>query len=229
MFTEPAVRLRIAITAALVCYLAGMVVTGFVSLPPSLDVPFALGGWLFLGGLLVWANLRRRRYSSRVVLRAIIWPLPLAAAFGVLFVIVSYFALAWHVPTACTAGSLNCFKGYHWSIQDGNFFHVMPDGSSAQISRDTYIAEVGTNLRSAAGFGVYSLLLEHCDAKKRPPSLDRARAIVYAVLTAVEVTCILSDRAVLSPQKIRWSGGEIRPRGLLVPSPSQRSLHSNLS
>ena len=157
--TNPAVRLRIALTAALVCYLAAIVVTGFVPLSPALDVPLALGGWLVLAGLVVWADLRRRRYSSRVVLRAIIWPAPLAAAFGVLLVIVSYFALAWHVPAACTAGPLNCFKGYDWSIQDRNFFHVTPDGSSAQISRDTYIAEVGTNLRSAAAFGVYSLVL----------------------------------------------------------------------
>ena len=84
--TNPAVRLRIALTAALVCYLAAIVVTGFVPLSPALDVPLALGGWLVLAGLVVWANLRRRRYSSRVVLRAIIWPAPLAAAFGVLLV-----------------------------------------------------------------------------------------------------------------------------------------------
>jgi len=159
LHTDPAVRLRVGLTAALLCYLAAIVVTGFVPLSSSLEIPLAFGGWLFLASLVVSANLRRRRYSSRRVLRAIIWPLPLAVAFGVLLVIVSYFALAWHVPAACTAGSLNCFKGYHWSVEAGSFFHVMPDGSSAQISRDIYIAEVGTYLRSAAAFGVYSLLL----------------------------------------------------------------------
>ena len=133
----------------LLCYVAAIVITGFVPLSPSLEIPLALGGWLCFAGLLVWGKTRRRRYSSRDLLRAIIWPVPLAIVFGVLVVLVSYFALAWHVPAACRAGSMNCFKGYEWSVQQGSYFHVTPDGSSAQFSQSVYVAEVGTYLRSA--------------------------------------------------------------------------------
>jgi hypothetical protein len=61
-------------------------------------------------------------------------------------------------------------KGYQWSIQNGHFYHVTPDGLSEQISRATYIQEVGVHLRSAAAFGLYSLCLAWlaASALKRP-------------------------------------------------------------
>lgn len=145
------------LTALLVVYLVATVITGYVPLSPGFDVAFALAGWLVFAGLIIWSGIRRREYDTDEFVASLIRPVPLTIAFVFLLVVTSYFILAWQVPAQCNALSLSCLKGYEWHIQDGRFYHVIPDGSSVQISRAGYIQEVGVHLRSAAAFGVYSL------------------------------------------------------------------------
>lgn len=143
----------------LLAYVAGMVVTGLVPLSPGLTVPFGLAGWLCLAGLVVWGMVRRRRPGASEILSTFLRPLPLALLFAALVVAGTYLALGWRVPANCSVGPLNCFKGYDWTIQGDRYYHAPPEGVSEPISRDVYIAEVGTYLRSAAAFGMYSLCL----------------------------------------------------------------------
>src|SRR5437660_1794246 len=58
LLADPLVRIRVALTAVLLCYVAAIVITGFVPLSPSLEIPLALGGWLCFAGLLVWGKTR---------------------------------------------------------------------------------------------------------------------------------------------------------------------------
>ena len=154
---DPIVRFRVFLTALLVVYLVATVATGYLQLSPEFDVPFALAGWLVFAGVIIWAAIRRRKYDTDHFVASLIRPVPLTIAFVFLLVVTSYFMLAWQVPAQCNALSLSCLKGYEWHIQDGRFYHVIPDGSSVQISRAGYVQEVGVHLRSAAAFGVYSL------------------------------------------------------------------------
>jgi hypothetical protein len=170
VLSDPVVRYRLGLTAELTAYVAAIILTGFVPLSPVLDVPLVLVGWISFGGLILWAGLGRRRYPTRDMLDTLLRPWPLTLTFAVLVVIASYFAIGWHVPAVCNGIPLSCLKGYQWSIQNGHFYHVTPDGLSEQISRATYIQEVGVHLRSAAAFGLYSLCLAWlaASALKRP-------------------------------------------------------------
>lgn len=154
---DPIVAYRIGLTLVLACYLIGIIGTGFVPLSPALDVPFGVTGWLLFAFPMVWSLLRRRTYRTTDLIGRLLRPPLLAGVFGVLIVVSSYFALAWQLPPACHGISANCFKGYEWGTQSGQFYHVTVEGIRTQISLATYISEVGVHLRSAAAFGIYSL------------------------------------------------------------------------
>jgi hypothetical protein len=155
----------------LACYLGSIIVTGFLPLSPALDVPLGVTGWLLFAAPMVWGLIRRRTYRRDDLIADLLRPGPLAGVFAVLVLISSYFALAWQLPPACHGISLSCYKGYEWSTQDGQYYHVTVEGLRAQISIASYVSEVGVHLRSAAAFGVYSL----CFAWAAAMTLKRER------------------------------------------------------
>jgi len=172
---DPQIVYRLVLTVVLACYVAGIIATGLVPLSPALDVPFGIGGWLLFAALVVWSLLQRWQLRSDAIIASLLRPAPLAGIFAILVLIASYFALAWQLPPACHGISLNCFKGYEWSSQNGRFYHVTSAGVAAQISRATYVAEVGVHLRSAAAFGVYSLCFAWAAATTLGTSARRLR------------------------------------------------------
>jgi hypothetical protein len=116
----------------LACYLGSIIVTGFVPLSPALDVPLGVTGWLLFAAPMLWGLIRRRKYRTEDLIADLLRPAPLTAVFAVLVLISSYFALAWQMPPACHGISLSCYKGYEWSTQDGQYYHVTVEGLRAQ-------------------------------------------------------------------------------------------------
>ena len=171
--SDPVRAYRLGLTIVLGCYLVSIVLTGFVPLSPALDVPFALTGWVLFAFPMVFGLLRRREYRTNEFASRLLHPAPLAGLFALVVLISSYFALAWHLPQACHGISANCFKGYDWSAQGDQFYHVPVDGVRAPISVATYIAEVGVHLRSAAAFGIFSLCFAWAAAAALQPRGDR--------------------------------------------------------
>jgi hypothetical protein len=150
--------IRLALMATLFGYIAMIWVTHFLLLLPILTVPFALTGWLFLPLLYVWARLRRIDTRARPPLREMVRPWALTATFGALAAIALFLAVGWDVPSFCHGPvPLNCFQPYQWSSDNGHYYHSIEEGPQVAISRQTYIEEVGFDLRSAAAFGVLAL------------------------------------------------------------------------
>ncbi len=144
--------------ATLVGYIAAIWVTHFIPLSSVLTVPFALTGWLFLPGLYVWARLRRIDTRARPPVREMFRPWALTAALGALAASALFLAVVWDVPSQCPGPlPLNCFQRYSWTIDSGHYFHSILEGPQMEIDRDTYIHEVGFDLRSASAFGVLAL------------------------------------------------------------------------
>jgi len=154
---DPVRSYRVGLTVVLGCYLGGVILTGFVPLSPVLDVPFALTGWLLFAFPMISGLIRRRGFDTSDFLSSLLRPAPLVGLFASLVVITSYFALAWRLPPACHGISANCFKGYDWSTNGAQYYHVPVGGVRAPIDVVTYVTEVGVHLRSAAAFGLYSL------------------------------------------------------------------------
>jgi len=174
--SDPQTVYRLILTVVIANYVAGIIATGLVPLSPALDVPFGIGGWLLFATVVVWGLFQRRKVGTDAIVASLLRPAPLAGIFAVLVLIASYFALAWQLPPACHGISLNCFKGYEWSSQDGRFYHVTAAGVGAQISRATYITQVGVHLRSAAAFGVYSLCFAWAAATTLGPTPRGSRS-----------------------------------------------------
>ena len=153
-------RVRLAITAVLLVYVLIISMSHFISLPLFLGSLMALIGWLFLPGLYLWARLRRIDLSraAQPPMKQFLRPLALTVAFGAVAAIALFLALGWDVPNFCN-GPLNCTKGYQWSANNGRYYHTTPDGTHAEISRQTYVREVGIDLRSTATFGIYAMCL----------------------------------------------------------------------
>jgi hypothetical protein len=150
------------IVVVMIGYDAVIWVSHFVPLPTFFQPPLVLVGWLFLPGLYVWGRLRRVDMSRRAQppLRDLLRPWALTAAFGALAAAALFLAIVWDVPNACRGPiPVNCFQGYQWSADDGLYHHTTPNGARAEISQQTYVQEVGFDLRSAAAFGVFALCL----------------------------------------------------------------------
>jgi hypothetical protein len=155
---DQATWIRLAVMAALLGYLAIIWLCHFLLLQPSLTVPLALTGWLFLPGMYLWARLRRIDTRSRPPLREMLRPLALTATFGAFAAVTLVVAVGWDVPSVCHGPvPLNCFQGYSWSSGNGRYYHSIEEGPQVEIGRQTYIEEVGFDLRSAAAFGVLML------------------------------------------------------------------------
>jgi hypothetical protein len=157
---DQAIGVRLALIPVLVGYIAIISVSHFTPLPRFLEAPLALTGFLFLVGLLLWARLRRidTRPSAQPPARELLRPWALTAVFGALVAVALFLAIVWDVPSFCQGPvPLNCVKGYAWSIDSGHYYHTTADGTYAEISRQTYIQELGFDLRSVAVFGVLVL------------------------------------------------------------------------
>jgi hypothetical protein len=157
---DQAIWIRLAVMASLFGYLVIIWVTHFVPLPPFLTAPLALTGWLFLPGLFLLARLRRidTRPSAQPPLGELLRPWALTATFGALAAVVLFLAIGWDVPSFCHGPvPVNCVKGYQWSTDNGHYYHSIEEGPQVEISQQTYVQEVGFDLRSAAVFGVLAL------------------------------------------------------------------------
>ena len=159
---DRAVRIRLVMVVVILGYLAVIVASHFVPLPVSLEAPLVLVGWLFLAGLLVWVRLRRVDMSrgAQPPAREMLRPWALTATFGALAAVALFLAIGWDVPSVCHGPvPVNCVKYYKWSVESGHYFHAIEGGLPTEISLQTYIQEVGFDLRSAAAFGVFALCL----------------------------------------------------------------------
>jgi hypothetical protein len=157
---DQAMWVRLALIAVLFGYLTIIWISHFIPLPRVLEAPLALTGFLFLLGLFLWARLRRidTRPSAQPPVRELLRPWALTAVFGALAAVALFLAIVWDVPSFCHGPvPVNCVKGYEWSIDDGHYYHTTADGTHGEISRQTYVEEVGFDLRSVAVFGVLSL------------------------------------------------------------------------
>jgi hypothetical protein len=170
---DRAVRIRLLAMFVLLGYLGIIAASHFVPLPPSLEVPLVLVGWLFLPGLFVWGTLRRVDLSRHAYppARDMLRPLTLTVAFGAVAVVALFLAIGWDVPEVCGGAPLACVKGYQWSTDNGLYYHTTADGIHAEIGQQTYVQEVGAHLRSTAAFGVGALCLAFVAAAvvRRPP------------------------------------------------------------
>lgn len=156
-----------------------MVISHSTPLSPALEVPLAIAGWLPLVAGVVITNVRAKR-SPRLKPSSAL-ALHLAAVrrrtdiylFGAVMLVIVVAAVTeafqGNRSGPCDSGNpATCIKIDQWSEKDGSFFRRFPyDAGGAdypnapwvQISRTEYVAEVGTRLRSAAGFGVLALTL----------------------------------------------------------------------
>jgi hypothetical protein len=151
---------RLVIAAVLLSYLAIIFVSHFAPFPLFLGGLMALSGWLFLPGLYLLARLRRIDLSRAAQPRVkdLLQPWVMTAGFAAVAAVALFLALGWDVPSFCQ-GPLNCTKGFQWSTNAGHYYHTPPEGTVAEISRQTYVDEVGVDLRSGATFGVYAMCL----------------------------------------------------------------------
>jgi hypothetical protein len=156
------VRLRLAIIVVILGYLAIIVASHSVPLPVSLEGPLVIVGWSFLPGIYVWGRLRRvdMRPVAQPPAREMLRPWTLTIAFGALAAVALFLALGWDVPSFCHGPvPVNCVKGYQWSTDNGHYHHTNADGIYAEISQQTYVQEVGFDLRSAGTFGILAMCL----------------------------------------------------------------------
>jgi hypothetical protein len=160
MMIDRAIWIRLALMVVLFAYIAIIGVSHFIPLPPFLTGPLAFTGWLFLPGLFLWARARRinTRPSAQPPVKDLLRPWILTAVFGACAAIALFIAVSWDVPAVCHGPvPVNCFQEYQWSTDDGHYYQSILEGPRAEISRQTFIEEVGFDLRSAAAFGVLAL------------------------------------------------------------------------
>jgi hypothetical protein len=155
-----AIWIRLALALVLLAYIAFMLGSRLIPLPAFFTFPLALTGWLFPLGLFLLAKVRRidTRPSAQPPIRDLLRPWALTAAFGAFAAAALFLSVGWDVPGVCHGPvPLNCFQEYQWSTDDGHYYQTILEGPRAEISRQTYISEVGFDLRSAADFGVLAL------------------------------------------------------------------------
>jgi hypothetical protein len=159
---DRAIWVRLVIAVVLLVYAVIISLSHFIALPLFLGGVMALIGWLFLPGLYLWARLRRIDMSraAQPSVNDLLRPLALTVAFGACAAVTLVLAIGWDVPNFCHGPvPVNCFRGYQWSTDTGRYYHTTADGTRAEISQQTYVQEVGFDMRSAASFGVYAMCL----------------------------------------------------------------------
>ena len=141
--------------AILLGYVVFIVMSHSVVLPPILDVPLVLVGWLSVLALFVWTRFTGEHRPQELI--DLLRPFPFTIAFAIVAASALFLALGWDVPSLCHGDPINCVKGYDWSTDNARYFHTTADGIHGQISANIYLQEVGQHLRSAATFGVFAL------------------------------------------------------------------------
>ena len=164
--TPVAAKTRIALAILLLIYLATVVISHSVPLPSSSELPLGLIGWLAF--VAVVSFLRSKAVRSKLVARQLFQPWVATVIFGVFACLTLFMALTGNLSIECPSHATSCVKIDIWRISEGHFYRQFPYDSqgnsdpnppSVEISRQTYIDEVGTRLRMAAAFGVGALCL----------------------------------------------------------------------
>lgn len=158
-------------------YLAFMVLSHSTPLSPGLELPSALPGWLLLAAGVVVIRTRSTGLPRREPGSASRWyPAPVRRRrdiqlFGAVMLVVLGAAAAegfqGNRDASCRSQDpATCIKLDQWAEKDGAYFRKFaydaagdddPNAPWVQISRSEYVAEVGTRLRSSAGFGLLAL------------------------------------------------------------------------
>ncbi len=148
-------------------YLLVIIASHSIPLSSALEVPLAVAGWLTLAVLLVHAGLRLR--GNGVITRPEMrWSRIPGLAFAAVAGLAFYFAFTGNLSLACPQHATPCVKIDMWRMSGGHYYRQHPYDSEgnddpgaawAEISRQEYVAEVGTRLRQAAPFGVGALCL----------------------------------------------------------------------
>lgn len=146
----------------MLAYLGVIVASHSIPLSPVLETPLAVAGWLAFA--IVLALIVRRK--GEIVVSVKPWPLILHLVFAAMAGLALYFAFNGNLPTDCTHGADSCLKIDSWRTSAGHYYRQFPYDSQGnsdvgapwvEISRQLYVAEVGTRLRLAAQFGVGTL------------------------------------------------------------------------
>ncbi|GAC1506476.1 MAG: hypothetical protein NVS1B6_14360 [Steroidobacteraceae bacterium] len=159
--------LRIAILISTAAYGAFAFVSRASVFDPGLEAPLAFGGWLVLASLIVAAGVPTRRWKASLP-KGVLRPLPLTLAFLAVALTALALAVTSNTPVDCPPTARSCIKIDEWKQSEGHYYRLYPydvQGNSdrsqpwVEISRATYLAEVGARLRSAAAFGIGALCL----------------------------------------------------------------------
>jgi hypothetical protein len=165
--------------AAAAGYLAFMKVSHSTPFSSTLQVELAVGGWLILASqIITWfvtqpPGSRRRaldgRWSPRPGRGRLRGRWDLAVT-GVLFAFLIGTAAAvgatGNVSDGCTSAA-TCFKIDNWHVADSRYYRQYPYDAAGnsdpsapwiRVSRVEYVAEVGSLLRMAAFFGLFTLV-----------------------------------------------------------------------
>jgi len=155
----PLVAGRAAVGLLMLAYLGIIVASHSIPLSPDLEIPLGVGGWLAFA--IVLALIARRRGVIVVSIKP--WPLILHLIFATMAGLTLYFAFSGNLPTDCKHGADSCLKIDNWRTSAGHYYRQYPYDSQGnddagapwvEISRQLYVAEVGTRLRLSAQFGV---------------------------------------------------------------------------
>lgn len=169
--------IRVFLLALAGAYLAFMVASHSTPFSPDLEAPLAAAGWLPLAAIIVTGLIRSKRLKRTgpgLGLRQLLAPMRGRYdihLFGAVMLIVlaaaATEAFQGNRDDSCRPqGPATCIKVDQWSEKGGSYFRKYPYDAAGendpnapwvQISRAEYVAEVGTRLRSAAGFGLLSL------------------------------------------------------------------------
>jgi hypothetical protein len=166
--------LRIILLAVALLYLAFMRASHTTPFDQGLQAPLAIGGWALAAAVMATVWWHGRGYSRRFlktlkpwkVLRGRRGLMAYCAVMAGVLGIAAVVGLSGMSSTTCQNTATTCLKIDKWSEADGNYYRQYPYDSQGnddptapwvQISRSVYVAEVGSQLRSAALFGVLSL------------------------------------------------------------------------
>jgi hypothetical protein len=147
----------------IILYLVVIIASHSVPLSSALEEPLALGGWL---AFLVLLFLDRRNGNDGVIAIApsgMRWSWVPHLVFAVVAGLAFYFASTGNLSLDCPDHATSCVKIDQWRMSSGHYYRQFPYDSQGngdagapwvEISRQEYVAEVGTRLRQATQFGV---------------------------------------------------------------------------
>ena len=169
----------------MVLYLLFAAASHIIPLEPGLEPALAVAPWLLFGGLGALIRFGRPRLPAIVGWRELLRSWPLTAVFAITAAVAFAVAFSGNLPVDCPTGSRVCVEIDEWSSGDGQYYRHHPYDASGrfdpgqpwvEISQQTYIGEVGTLLRQAAGFGILGLFVAWVAVTGLSQSVDRKAA-----------------------------------------------------